>query len=132
MKKLGPHQVLNAYGELEVRATIIAAQPIQMRAGDVEALGNRITSASMVVNPSAELDEETLKGIAEVTGGRYFRAQNTAKLVEIYDIIDAMEPIEQDAETFRPTAALYYWPLTTAWLLFMFLLVCDWRGWGGD
>ena len=87
---------------------------------------------SRVVNPSAELDEKTLIGIARATGGRYFRAQNTAKLVEIYEIIDAMEPIEQDAETFRPTAALYYWPLTAAWLLFMFLLVCDWRGWGGD
>jgi Ca-activated chloride channel family protein len=87
---------------------------------------------SRIVNPSAELDEDTLKAIADTTGGRYFRAQNTAKLVEIYDIIDAMEPIEQEAETYRPIAALYYWPLGAAWLLFVGLLVADWRGWGGD
>jgi len=87
---------------------------------------------SRIVNPSAELDEDTLKAIADTTGGRYFRAQNTAKLVEIYDIIDAMEPIEQEAETYRPIAALYYWPLGAAWLLFAGLLVADWRGWGGD
>lgn len=85
-----------------------------------------------VVNPSAELDEETLTEIADTTGGRYFRAQNTAKLVEIYDIIDDMEPIEQDAETYRPIAVLYYWPMSVAWGLFLFLMLCDWRGWGSD
>ncbi|MGE0623307.1 MAG: VWA domain-containing protein [Pseudomonadales bacterium] len=87
---------------------------------------------SRVVNPSAELDEDTLTRIAEITDGRYFRAQNTAKLVEIYDIIDALEPIEQEAETYRPIAVLYYWPMGLAWALFLVLIVCDWRGWGGD
>ncbi len=85
-----------------------------------------------VVNPSAELDEDTLTDIATTTGGRYFRAQNTAKLVEIYDIIDEMEPIEQEAETYRPIAVLYFWPMGIAWGLFIFLMLCDWRGWGGD
>ncbi len=83
-------------------------------------------------NPSAELDEKTLTAIAQKTGGRYFRAQNTEKLVEIYDIIDALEPIDQDAETYRPSAALFHWPLTLAWLAFACLIVCDWRGWGHD
>jgi Ca-activated chloride channel family protein len=87
---------------------------------------------SRVVNPSAELDEDTLTQIAEITGGRYFRAQNTAKLVEIYDLIDSLEPIEQEAETYRPIAVLYYWPMGLAWALFLVLIVCDWRGWGGD
>jgi Ca-activated chloride channel family protein len=87
---------------------------------------------SRVVNPSAELDEDTLTRIAEITGGRYFRAQNTAKLVEIYGIIDALEPIEQEAETYRPIAVLYYWPMGLAWSLFLLLIVSDWRGWGRD
>jgi Ca-activated chloride channel family protein len=85
---------------------------------------------SRVVNPSAELDEDTLTDIATTTGGRYFRAQNTAKLIEIYDLIDDLEPIEQDAETFRPIAVLYHWPMGAGWLLFLFLIICDWRGWG--
>ena len=86
------------------------------------ALGSRI------INPSAELDEDTLTTIAMLTGGRYFRAQNTEKLVEIYDIIDALEPIEQDPETYRPIAALYHWPLGLAWLAMCALIFVDWRG----
>lgn len=85
---------------------------------------------SRVVNPSAELDEDTLREIAETTGGRYFRAQNTTTLVEIYAIIDELEPIEQEAETYRPIAVLYHWPLAAGFLLFLLLIVCDWRGWG--
>lgn len=85
---------------------------------------------SRVVNPSAELDEDTLRAIADATGGRYFRAQNTQTLVEVYEIIDALEPIEQEAETYRPIATLYYWPLGAAWILFVLLIVCDWRGVG--
>lgn len=85
---------------------------------------------SRVINPSAELDEETLQAIAETTGGRYFRAQNTERLAKIYDLIDELEPIEQDAETYRPIAALYHWPLAGAWLLVLVLVVWDWRGWG--
>ena len=87
---------------------------------------------SRVVNPSAELDEDTLTDIATTTGGRYFRAQNTAKLIEIYDLIDELEPIEQEAETYRPIAVLYHWPLGAGWLGFLLLIICDWRGWGGD
>lgn len=37
------------------------------------------------------IDEATLKGIAEATGGRYFRATNDDKLQDIYREIDALE-----------------------------------------
>ncbi len=43
------------------------------------------------VYQKVDLDEETLKHIAEVTGGAYFRAQNTASLEKIYEQIDRME-----------------------------------------
>jgi Ca-activated chloride channel family protein len=64
-----------------------------------------------VVNPSADLDEEMLREIAALTAGTYFRARNTEELEKIYRIIDELEPVEQEAETFRPTKALFYWPL---------------------
>ncbi len=69
------------------------------------------------VNPSIDLDETSLKYIAETTGGQYFRARSPKELAEIYSVLDELEPIEQDAETFRPIAALYYWPLAIAFLL---------------
>jgi Ca-activated chloride channel family protein len=83
--------------------------------------------ASTMINPSAELDEDTLQAIAAETGGRYFRATNTQKLAEIYDLIDALEPIEQEAETYRPITSLYYWPLGAAWLMGCLLIALDLR-----
>lgn len=35
---------------------------------------------SQRINPSADLDEKTLKAIADETGGRYFRARDTNEL----------------------------------------------------
>jgi Ca-activated chloride channel family protein len=69
------------------------------------------------VNPSADLDEKALRTIAEKTGGRYFRARDTAELEKIYDLLDELEPIEQATQFFRPTKALYPWTLGFALLL---------------
>ena len=66
------------------------------------------------INPSKQLDEKTLTAIADVTGGRYFRARDTRELLKIYGLLDELEPIEQDHETFRPVSALFYWPLALA------------------
>lgn len=41
-----------------------------------------------------EIDEELLKEIADVTGGKYFRATNNNKLAEIYDEINKLEKTE--------------------------------------
>lgn len=41
-----------------------------------------------------EIDEELLKEIAHVTGGKYFRATNNRKLEEIYDEINKLEKTE--------------------------------------
>ena len=69
------------------------------------------------INPSAQLDEKTLRGIAELTGGRYFRAHDTKEMIEIYDLLDVLEPVEQGDERFRPSSALFYWPLALAMCL---------------
>ena len=57
------------------------------------------------------LDETMLQAIADMTGGRYFRARDSAELEEIYGLIDALEPIRGDDEVFRPTRDLFHWPL---------------------
>ncbi|NOT83955.1 MAG: VWA domain-containing protein [Methylococcaceae bacterium] len=69
------------------------------------------------VNPSADLDEETLTAIAKKTGGRYFRARNTDELNQIYQLLDQLEPVEKDKQYFRPRTELYYWPLALSLLL---------------
>jgi Ca-activated chloride channel homolog len=69
------------------------------------------------VNPSVDLDEKTLMSIAETTGGRYFRARDTRELETIYGLLDALEPVEKEQQTFRPKIALFYWPLGSALIL---------------
>ena len=81
--------------------------------------------AGRTTNPSADLDEETLSKIAEATQGRYFRAKNTNTLAKIYELIDKLEPIEQEPETYRPFQVLYYWPLGVSLCLFLSLLLID-------
>jgi len=70
-----------------------------------------------VVNPSRSLDEETLTEIAELTGGRYFRARNTREMQEIYEEINRLEPSEIDGTQQRPLTELYMWPLAASLLL---------------
>lgn len=66
---------------------------------------------SRKVNPSQDLDEPTMRGIAEQTGGRYFRARDVKELEEIYRLLDELEPVERDKRYYRPTIELYPWPL---------------------
>ncbi len=76
-----------------------------------------------VVNPSRDLDEKTLTTIAKQTGGRYFRARNTEEFKQIYALLDELEPVDQAPQVYRPTEALFYWPLALALLLALILAV---------
>ncbi|PLW82636.1 BatB protein [Kineobactrum sediminis] len=83
------------------------------------------------VNPSADLDEETLLEIARLTGGRYFRARDPQELAGIYQLLDKLEPVEQDVAVYRPRQALAHWPLLLALLLSFGLAIQHWRRLGG-
>ena len=58
-----------------------------------------------------EIDEATLQAIAEATGGRFFRARDTASLAGIYAEIDRIEPVRQPGRAFRPRIERYPLPL---------------------
>ena len=53
-----------------------------------------------VQNMQVEIDEELLKGISEMTGGRYFRATDNTKLAEIYAEINKMEKAKTTIDSF--------------------------------
>src|SRR3546814_4323641 len=66
------------------------------------------------------MDEATLERIADITGGRAFRARDTAELAGIYAEIDRLEPVQRPGESVRPRLERYPWPLAMAllcWLL---------------
>lgn len=55
--------------------------------------------------------------MAELTGGRYFRALDTNMLNQIYGFIDELEPVVEESRLLRPTKELFHWPLALAALL---------------
>ena len=61
-----------------------------------------------------QIDEDTLRRIAEQTGGRFFRARDTSELVGIYAEIERLEPIQRPGEAVRPRVERYMWPLAGA------------------
>jgi Ca-activated chloride channel family protein len=69
------------------------------------------------INPSQDLDEKMLSNIARETGGQYFRARDTQELVNIYQMLDSLEPVEGNPQKMRPQSALFYYPLAAAMAL---------------
>ncbi len=78
------------------------------------------------VQKSADLDEATLKQVAQATGGRYFRARSKEELEEIYLLLDQLEPVEGKEQRIRPTRALFIYPMALAFLLMMLPVVKGW------
>ncbi len=118
----------NTAGEIDPIKAAELAQQIGLRIytigiGAEQMMVSSITGGLRPVNPSADLDEETLTRIAAITGGQYFRAKDTAGLQDIYRLLDEMEPVAEPEAGFRPVKSLYYWPLGGAFVLTVFLCV---------
>ncbi len=74
-----------------------------------------------------ELDEKSLKELAQKTKGNYFRATDLASLAEIYGKIDQLEPQNNDGSIVQDTKDLFYIPLVIALLLASFALLLSRR-----
>lgn len=61
-----------------------------------------------------DLDETTLGRIAQLTGGKQFRARDTEQLAGIYAEIDRLEPVRRPGQQVRPRIERYPWPLAAA------------------
>ncbi|WP_246804179.1 vWA domain-containing protein [Desulfosarcina cetonica] len=70
-----------------------------------------------------DIDEDTLKAIADETGGRYFRAEDLAGLKSIYDTIDKLEKTEVKVDIFADYSEIYPWLLVPAIVLLMLYVV---------
>ncbi len=116
----------NTAGEVDPLKAAELAQQVGLRIYTIGIGADQMEVASLVggrrrINPSADLDEETLTQIATLTGGRYFRATDTATLQDIYGLVDELEPVEEPEAGFRPVKSLYYLPLGGAIALAGFL-----------
>lgn len=75
------------------------------------------------LNPSLDLDEPTLKDIASLSGGQYFRARDGEQLEKIRATLDSLEPVAQQPTQARPAQVLYQWPLSLALLMSVLLVI---------
>ena len=71
-----------------------------------------------LVHQRVDLDEDTLKKVAETGDGRYFRAADSRELSEIYDMIDRAEKTDVKVKEFFHFRELYPWFLVPALILF--------------
>lgn len=65
----------------------------------------------------SEIDEETLRQIADITGGLYFRAEDGEGLQEIYDTINDLERSQVEVRTFTRYRELAVWFIVPAALI---------------
>ncbi len=112
----------NTAGEVDPIKAAQLAQQVGLRIYTIGIGAEQLEVSSLIggrrrINPSADLDEETLTQIAGLTGGRYFRATDTASLQDIYALVDELEPVEEPESGFRPVKSLFYWPLGGAFAL---------------
>lgn len=112
---------VNNAGELDPGKAIELAVANKVRVYTVGIGAESINVDSLfgtrTMNPSAELDVAMLGAMAEKTGGKFFRARDTAELAGIYREIDQLEPVADNAESLRPVDEIYSVPLAAALLL---------------
>ena len=70
-----------------------------------------------------EIDEAILKQIAQLTDGRYFRATDNEKLIQVYSEIDKMEKSRIDVRQFKIREEKYLMPALLAFCLIMAELI---------
>lgn len=78
---------------------------------------------------NSDLDEDTLKSIAKITGGEYFRATDATDLERVYGRIDQLEPSAARQQWYRPRDEWFAWPLGLALLLSLPAVLWGARTW---
>jgi len=58
-----------------------------------------------------DIDEDTLKKIADLTGGKYYRADNTEHFQQIYAEIDKLEKTEKEIKKYAQHRELFAWAI---------------------
>ena len=69
------------------------------------------------VTGESRVDLSTLREVASMTGGQFFRAEDGAQLAKIYADIDRLAPVKLETISWRPKLPLFQWPLGAATIL---------------
>ena len=67
-----------------------------------------------IIMAKVDVDEKTLQAVADLTGGKFYRATDTDSLQRIYDQINSFEKSAQTVQKFEHVEELYRWALMPA------------------
>jgi Ca-activated chloride channel family protein len=98
----------NNSGKIDPITATKAAQALGVKIYTI-GLGNREIVQQMGLPAGYLPDEETLQQIADLTGGRYYRADNAEKFVKIYAEIDKLEKTEATINKYTQFQELFPW-----------------------
>ena len=113
--QLDPLTSAEAARALGIRVyTIGAAKPGRVPAPVMNAFGQR-----QIVYQESVLDEDTLRQIADTTGGLYFRAEDTAGLEAIYEQINTLERSDIEVSNVVQSQELHWMALLPGLWLFL-------------
>ena len=94
--------------------------------------GVKIYTIGVGARGGSGFDEKTLATIATSTGGQFFRARSPQELTAIYQELNQLEPVDQEAEMIRPVMSLFHWPLGLAFIATLLIAVVRRRGGAND
>ena len=84
---------------------------------------------TVFVQAKVDIDEQTLKEVAQKTGGKYYRADNTEAFKEIYAEIDRLEKTEVEMKQYTRHEELAAWFLIPALSLLLLELILQHTVW---
>jgi Ca-activated chloride channel family protein len=103
--KVAPLTVAEAARALKVKVYTIGVGTRGMAPVPVFYRGRRVDTRPQPV----DIDEDTLQKIADLTGGKYYRADNSERFQAIYAEIDRLERSEAEVKKFTQHRELFAW-----------------------
>jgi len=83
-------------------------------------VGQNPFTGELVFRPQpVDIDEDTLTKIADLTGGKYYRADNAENFRKIYAEIDTLEKTEAEVKKYAQHKELFMWFVSTGLLLLL-------------
>jgi len=76
-----------------------------------------------IIHQDVDLDENTLRKVAQIGEGRYFRAADSEELSQVYDIIDKQEKTEVKVKEFFHFRELYLYFLIPGLILLLLEII---------
>lgn len=112
----------NNDGSLSMAQAIALAEKENIKIYTVGVGSEAVFWGSLFALQNNELDEKSLKELAQKTKGNYFRATDLSSLADIYQKIDTLEPQNNDGGIVQEKKELFYIPVIGALILAILLL----------